>query len=146
MFKLKINNRILNQYDSFLMTALRLSIGIVFIWFGILKLLGFNPVYDLIFNSIMPDLAYGAGLFILGAAEAFIGVMIVVNRWLVFTHFILFFHLLGTFSTFIFGWGVIFDPYFPVLSLDGEFVVKNVVLSISGLVVLIHELKRSIKM
>ena len=133
---------VLAKYDNFLMSLLRWSIGIVFVWFGILKLLEFNPVFDLVFNSIMPSLAYGIGLSILGWAEVFIGLMLISNRFLFFTHIILLGHLLGTFSTFIFGWDVIFEPYFPVLSLDGEFVVKNIVLAISGLVVLIHELRK----
>ncbi len=35
-----------------------------------------------------------------------------------------------------------FDPYVPVLSFEGEFVIKNMTLAIAGLVVLVHEARR----
>lgn len=111
-------------------------------WFGILKILGYNPVFDLIYNSVIPALAHGHGLVILGVVEAFIGLMLFINRALLFTHCIVLFHLVGTFSTFIFGWHVVFSPQFPILSLDGEFVIKNMTLAIAGLVVLVHESRR----
>ncbi len=130
------------RYENILVTILRYTLALIFLWFGVLKILGYNPVFDLIYNSIMPALAHGNGLIILGIIEVFIGIMLVINRALLFTHCIVFFHLLGTFSTFIFGWEVIFYPRFPILSLDGEFVIKNITLAISGLVVLVHESRR----
>ena len=45
------------------------------------------------------------------------------------------------FLTFITGFGIVFQPYFPVLSLAGEFVIKNAVLAIAGLVTLLHQHK-----
>ena len=121
------------------MKVLRVVIGVVFIWFGALKILGYNPVFDLIYNSMAPFLASGVGLIVLGIVEVFIGAMLLSNRARFLTHLLLVLHLLGTFSTFIFGWHVIFDPYFPILTLAGEFVVKNFILVMSGLVVLIHK-------
>ena len=125
--------------ENFLVKVLRVVIGIVFIWFGALKVLGYNPVFDLIYNSMAPFLASGVGLIVLGIVEVFIGAMLLSNRARFLTHLLLVLHLLGTFSTFIFGWHVIFDPYFPILTLAGEFVVKNFILVMSGLVVLIHK-------
>ncbi|HEU0085741.1 MAG TPA: hypothetical protein VFQ59_02170 [Candidatus Paceibacterota bacterium] len=128
-----------NDYQKILVTILRISLALIFVWFGALKIFGYNPVFDLIHNSIMPFLADGYGLIGLGIFEVLIGLMLLSNRALLFTHFIVFFHLLGTFTTFIFGWDVVFSPYFPVLSLSGEFVIKNIVLAISGLMILVHE-------
>src|SRR3989344_550979 len=125
--------------ENFLLKVLRVVIGVVFIWFGALKILGYNPVFDLIYNSMAPFLASGVGLIVLGIVEVFIGAMLLSNRARFLTHLLLVLHLLGTFSTFIFGWHVIFDPYFPILTLAGEFVVKNFILVMSGLVVLIHK-------
>jgi putative oxidoreductase len=130
------------KYEDGLVTVLRFTIGIIFVWFGILKIGGYNPVFDLVNHSIAPFFAYGYGLLALGIFEFLIGVMILVNRALFFTHTLVFFHLLGTFSTFVFGWHVVFDPHFPILSLDGEFVIKNMTLAIAGLVVLVHESRR----
>ena len=130
------------RYENILMTLLRIVIAIVFVWFGALKILGYNPVFDLIHNSMAPFLAGGNGLIILGIVEIFIGLMLLTNRVLLFTHILLVLHLLGTFSTFIYGWDVIFDPHFPILSLAGEFVIKNMIIVMAGLVVLVHESKR----
>ena len=130
------------RYENVLVTILRFVIAFIFIWFGALKILGYNPVYDLIYNSMVPFLAVGTGLIALGAVEVFIGLMLLTNQALFFTHLLLVLHLLGTFSTFIYGWNIIFEPHFPILSLSGEFVIKNLVLVISGLVILVHESKR----
>lgn len=130
------------KYEDILIRYLRFSIGIVFIWFGGLKIAGYNPVFDLVYYSMAPFLAAGGGLMALGILEVVIGILLLANRLLIFTHTVLLLHLLGTFSTFIFGWHVVFTPFFPVLSLGGEFVVKNMTLAISGLLVLIHEQRK----
>lgn len=129
----------LRKYENILVTVLRLTLSIIFIWFGTLKVLGYNPVFDLVTNSLLPMLAAGWGLTALGIMEIFIGLMLLSNRALFFTHIILLVHLLGTFSTFVFGWDIVFSPHFPILSLSGEFVIKNITLVIAGLVVLAHE-------
>jgi uncharacterized membrane protein YkgB len=130
-----------NKYEDYLIKFLRLSIALIFIWFGFLKILGFNPVFELIYNSMLPWFSGGVGLLTLGILECVIGILLLVNRYILITHAILLLHLLGTFSTFIFGLHVVFHPYFPILSLEGEFVIKNMTLAISGLVVLVHEYK-----
>ncbi|MBM3256714.1 MAG: hypothetical protein FJY98_00055 [Candidatus Liptonbacteria bacterium] len=124
-----------------LVTILRWTLGIIFIWFGILKIAGFNPVFDLI-HSVTPFLASGTGLILLGSFEAGIGMLLLLNHFLFLTHLLLLGHLAGTFLTFIMGPEVIFSPYFPVLSLSGEFVVKNITLVMAGLLVLMHEVKK----
>ncbi len=120
-------------------TFLRLSLGIVFLWFGALKIAGYNPVYDLIANSMAPFLATAPWFTVLGIFEATIGILLISNKLVSITHVALFLHLIGTFSVFVFGWDMMFDPHFPVLNLQGEFVVKNLILVSSGLVVLSHE-------
>jgi putative oxidoreductase len=134
--------KFLVSHESLIFRILRISIAIVFIWFGALKIAGFNPVYDLIYYSMVPMFAAGTGLIALGIFETVLGLMLLTNRHLNVTHTLLVLHLLGTFSTFIFGWHVVFDPYFPVLSLAGEFVVKNTIIVMAGLVVLLHEARR----
>ena len=121
---------------------LRWSLAVVFIWFGALKVAGYNPVFDLIHNSMAPMLASGIGLTGLGIFECVIGLLLLCNRAILLAHLLLALHLLGTFSTFIFGWHIMFTPAFPILSLAGEFVVKNLTLVIAGLVVLVHESRR----
>ena len=128
----------MNNYKKLLIKLLRYSLAIIFIWFGLLKVFGYNPVYDLI-TSVTPFLAEGTGLQLLGAFETFIGLGLVIKRARLPIHILLVLHLAGTFLTFITAWNLIFNPGFPILSIAGEFVVKNLTLAIAGLVVLVYE-------
>lgn len=129
------------SYEDQLLVLLRWSLALIFIWFGLLKVAGYNPVSELV-SSVSPFLATGVGLVLLGSFETTVGVGLIVNRFRTLVHLLLVFHLIGTFLTFFTGLSVVFDPHFPILSLDGEFVVKNLVLATSGLLVLLHKSKR----
>mgnify|MGYP001606478885 CR=1 FL=1 len=130
----------MQNYRNRLNVALRISLGLVFLWFGALKLFGYNPVYELVYASF-PWFAHGLGNLILGAGEALIGLGLLTNVFPKFTHAVLLLHLAGTFTVFITGPELMFSPYFPVLTLSGEFVFKNVVLAMAGLVVLTQRKK-----
>lgn len=112
--------------------------GLVFFWFGALKLFGYNPVYEIVYASF-PWFAYGVGNLILGTGETLIGIGLLSNVFRNFTHTVLILHLAGTFITFITGPELMFQPNFPILTLEGEFVFKNLVLAFAGLVVLSHQ-------
>lgn len=126
------------QHNHTLINALRISLGLVFFWFGALKIIGYNPVYEIVYASF-PFLASGTGNVILGAVETLIGAGLLLNVFTLVTHSALILHLLGTFSVFLLGSDLMFNPYFPVLTLSGEFVFKNAVLVVAGLVVLGHK-------
>ena len=125
------------EYKDRLIIALRISLGLVFFWFGALKIFGYNPVYEIVYASF-PWFAYGAGNLILGIGETLIGLGLLTNIFRKLTHAVLILHLAGTFTVFITGPEIMFNPYFPMLTLAGEFVFKNIVLAVSGLVVLTH--------
>lgn len=116
---------------------LRVAIGIIFFWFGALKLAGYNPVYDIVYASV-PFLADGVGNLLLGGLETIIGFTLISNVFPRTTHAILILHLLGTFSVFITAPEIMFNPNFPFLTLAGEFIVKNLSLAMGGIVVILH--------
>ena len=121
--------------EKAVISALRLSLALIFIWFGALKIVGQNPVFDIVYGS-WPLLAHGAGLITLGVFEFIIGLGLLFNWFPTITHIALFGHLIGTFSVFFLAPEIAFDPYFPFLTLAGEFVFKNITLLIAGFVVL----------
>ncbi|MBI5732546.1 hypothetical protein HY967_01120 [Candidatus Jorgensenbacteria bacterium] len=127
----------LSNVENRLITGLRLSLGVVFVWFGALKIFGYNPVHDIVY-SVFPFLASGTGLISLGVLEFVIGAVLLLNFFRVPVHILLILHLLGTFLTFLAAPNLMFQPYFPVLTLAGEFVFKNTVLAMAGLVVFVH--------
>lgn len=125
------------------MTLLRVSIGVIFLWFGLLKMGGYDPVFDMV-GGTFPYFASSNGILILGIAESLIGVLLLANVFPVIVHGALIVHLVGTFFAFAATPNAMFAPQFPILTLAGEFMFKNITLAVSGILVLIHERRRSL--
>jgi len=119
------------RYAVFL---LRLSLAIVFFWFGVLKVANLSPVAGLLRASI-PFLADSPYLQILGIVEITIGTGLLFDRLTKQATALMVLHLLGTLSVLVIAPSVIFAPAFPVLTMAGEFVLKNVVLISAALVI-----------
>lgn len=119
---------------------LRIALGIVFFWFALLKLVGYNPVYDIVYASF-PILADGIGNLFLGGLELAIGVGLLCNIFPKTMHAVLILHLVGTFSVLLTAPQLMYSPHFPMLTLAGEFVVKNLVLAMSGVVVILYHMR-----
>jgi uncharacterized membrane protein YkgB len=112
---------------------LRLSLGIVYLWFGALKVMGVSPVIDLIRHSY-PVLATPALFVGLGLFEVALAVALISGLWKPWTAAATVCHMIGTFGVFVFSPQVAFAPHFPCLTITGEFVAKNVVLISAALV------------
>lgn len=114
---------------------LRVSLGAVFVWFGMLKILDESPVSDLVANTVYwvdPDWFVPA----LGAFEVTVGVLLLVGRLLRLTVLLFVAQMVGTFLTFFVLPDVTFRDGNPLLlTVEGEFVAKNLVLLSAGLVV-----------
>jgi uncharacterized membrane protein YphA (DoxX/SURF4 family) len=119
---------------------LRISIGIIFFWFGFLKFfpgaspaegLAVNTIEVISFNLLEPK----AILTILAVWESLIGVGLITGVLLRETLFLLFLQMLGTlFPIFIFPEEV-FTQFPYALTLEGQYIVKNLVLMSAGLVI-----------
>jgi putative oxidoreductase len=114
---------------------LRLSLASVFFWFGVLKVASVSPVIDLL-RAAIPFLAGSPYLQILGIVEIVIGAGLLVDRLARQATALMILHLLGTLSLIAIAPSVMFAPAFPVLTMAGEFVLKNVVLMSSALVIM----------
>ena len=120
----------------------RFSLAVVFFWFGILKVASVSPVAGLLRSSI-PFLANSPCLQLLGVVEMAIGIGLLVNRLTKTATLLMIFHLLGTFSVFLIAPHLMFAPTFPALTMDGEFVLKNIVLLSAALVIICSRTPRS---
>jgi len=121
--------------------ALRIAIGCVFIWFGTLKALGVSPVIDLI-QQTYTFLPIHLFVLTLGAWEILIGIGMISKRALRCTLILMCVHLTGTFTALLLAPSHFFLERIPfVLTADGEFVIKNMVLIAAGLVIGGHEIK-----
>lgn len=113
---------------------LRVSLGLVFIWFGALKLTNATPVGELVANTV-PFLPANVFVPALGLFEVLLGLGLLIGRRLEIVALLMVAHLSGTFLVLVTQPSVAFMHGNPLmLSMTGEFVVKNVVLISAGLV------------
>lgn len=119
---------------------LRWSIGLVFLWFGALKLVpGLSPADQLAtdtavaltFGLLSEDVAR-LGLSFL---EMTIGVGLLTGRFLRLTLLLLFGQMAGTFTPMILFPDLIWTSFPFGLTLEGQYIVKNGVLISAGFVI-----------
>ena len=120
--------------------TLRVGLGIVFLWFGALKFFpGLSPAEELATRTIT-QLTGGAvppsvSLPILAVWETLIGVGLLSGRFLRATLFLLAVQMAGTITPLFLFPGETFTafPYAPTL--EGQYIIKNVVLIGAAMVV-----------
>jgi uncharacterized membrane protein YkgB len=116
-------------------TTLRISLAVVFIWFGALKVFGVSPVVDLVASTVYwvdPDWFVPA----LGVVEVLVGMGLAARFGLRLVLLVLALQMLGTFLVFVLLPELTFQDGNPLkLTIEGEFVLKNLVLLASAMVV-----------
>jgi uncharacterized membrane protein YphA (DoxX/SURF4 family) len=119
---------------------LRVSLGIVFFWFGALKFFpGLSPAQDLAtktisiltFGSFPPNMS----IVVLATWECLIGFGLILGLFMRATLLLLFLQMLGTITPIFFFPHEVFThiPYAPTL--EGQYIIKNIVLISAGLVI-----------
>lgn len=113
--------------------ALRYSIAVMYIWFGALKPLGLSPAEDLV-TATLPMLSPETALLVIGLWEILIGICLAYKPLLRLGLVLLFLHLPGIFSPLILLPEVAFTQFPYGLTLEGQYVIKNVVILAVGIV------------
>ncbi len=119
---------------------LRFGMGIVFLWFGALKFFpGLSPASDLAVRTISV-LSFGLvpgsiSLILLATLETAIGLGFLTGRYLRVTLGLLVFQMVGTLTPLALfpAEAFIHFPYAPTL--EGQYIIKNLVLIGAGLVI-----------
>jgi len=120
---------------SYGVTFTRVSLGIVFIWFGTLKVLGTSPVAVLV-EQLFPWLPPSLSVPAIGVFEVALGIAFITKFALRITLALFWLHMAGTFLVPILRPDLSFLGGNPLyLTTVGEFVVKNLVLIAAGLVI-----------
>ncbi len=125
------------KYGVFL---LRISVGIVFFWFGVLKYFpGLSPATDLATKTI-DTLTFGIisgslALYILATLEVAIGIGLIFGVFLREVLLLLLFQMLGTITPLFLFTSEAFTqiPYAPTL--EGQYIIKNIVIVSAGIVI-----------
>jgi uncharacterized membrane protein YkgB len=116
------------------MSVLQLSLGVVFFWFGILKLVDLSPASELVRNTVYwwdPDWF----IPVLGVWEMIIGVCLVIRPLVRVAIPLLLIQMPGTMLPLVLLPEVCFTQFPFGLTLEGQYIVKNLVLVAAALVV-----------
>ena len=116
------------------MPFLRIGIGIIFIWFGLLKPLGLSPAAELLAKTVYwwtPEIVVPA----LGWWEVAIGVTFLIPKLTRVALALLALQMPGTFLPLVFLPEVCFTVFPWGLTLEGQYIVKNLVIIGAALVI-----------
>jgi uncharacterized membrane protein YkgB len=113
---------------------LRLGMGTVYIWFGALKFLGMSPAAALVVHT-MSWLPLPGFIHVLGLWEMAIGICFIYKPLLRMALILLFLHMPGTFLPILLLPGEVFRKFPFVLTLEGQYIVKNLVLIAAAVVI-----------
>jgi uncharacterized membrane protein YphA (DoxX/SURF4 family) len=119
--------------------ALRLSLAVIFIWFGILKPFGLSPAGPLVRATVgwMPLLSPDAWVAVIGWWEVGIGLTFLFHRTLRIAIALLALQMAGTLLPLVLLPHVTFQagyiPYVPTL--EGQYIIKNLLIISAALVV-----------
>ncbi len=136
----QLDKRITEWMAKYGPLLLRVSVGIVFLWFGFLKFFpGLSPAQELAGRTI-EILSFGlvkpvVSVPMLAALETIIGLGLIFGLALRAVLFMLFFQMLGTLTPLFLFPSEVFTrvPYAPTL--EGQYIIKNLVLISAALVI-----------
>ena len=113
---------------------MRIGLGIVFLWFGILKFFpGLSPAEELVRNTVYfvdPDMF----IPVLAGWETLIGIGLITGKAMRLTLLLLFLQMPGTAMPLVILPDVVWNVFPYGLTLEGQYIVKNLVLIGAGLV------------
>jgi uncharacterized membrane protein YkgB len=130
-----LDTRITHFMASYGITLLRISLGVVFFWFGALKLIpGASPA-EIMIRETLDFLPMNLFLPFLGVWEMAIGLGFISGRFMRATILLLFLQMPGTVSPALLRPDLVFVQFPFVLTLEGQYIVKNLVLISAALVI-----------
>ena len=130
-----LDDTISSAMERYGITVLRFALATVFIWFGVLKIIGRSPVEDLVADMVY-WLPADAFVRFLGVWEVIVGIGLLIPIALRITLLLFFVQMAGTFLVLLVGYDQSFQDGNPfLLTTIGEFVVKNLVLIAAGIVI-----------
>lgn len=119
---------------------LRISLGIIFFWFGFLKFFHGVSSAETIATKTISVLTFGliepsVSLIILAVWETLIGLGLLFNKFLREILFLLFLQMLGTITPLFFFPAETFKIFPFVPTLEGQYIIKNLILISAGLAI-----------
>lgn len=119
---------------------LRLSVGFLFLWYGILKFFPNVSSAENIATTTIEQLSFGIidgrlAMLVLAIWETLIGLGLVSGKFLRETLLLLFLQMIGTLTPLVLFPEVTFTIFPLVPTLEGQYIIKNLVLISAGIVI-----------
>lgn len=139
----RVDHWLIEQTRRHSLTWLRVALAVVFVWFGVLKIIGRSPVESLVAQTV-PWIPSAILVPTLGVIEVIIGVGLITLVAVRLVFLLFFLQMAGTFLLFVVHPSATFQEGNPfLLSTLGEFIVKNLVLMTAGIAVAAHSVPKA---
>ncbi len=132
--------RITNWMASKGILLLRISVGLIFIWFGVLKFFPSLSPAETLASDTISLLTFGlisgeTAMIILAAWETLIGLGLITGIMLRETLLLLFLQMAGTLLPLVLFPGLAFSIFPVVPTLEGQYIIKNLIIIAAGIVI-----------
>lgn len=135
----KLDQLALGFMERWGLVCLRISLAIIFIWFGILKPLGLSSVEAMVIATIswLPLLTDQQWVSVIGWWEVLIGVGFLFKKTIRMALVLLALQMGGTFMPLVMLPEVVYQPgYIPFgLTMEGQYIIKNLLVISAAMVV-----------
>ena len=123
----ELDMRIASAMKQWSIPLLRVSLAVVFIWFGALKVLDISPAADLVAATVY---VVSPEVFVpvLGVWEVLIGICLLYRPLIRVGIFLLFLQLPGTFLPLVLLPEVVYTTAPYALTVEGQYIIKNLVI------------------
>jgi len=135
----EIDRKISKFMERWGVLSVRISFGIIFIWFGILKPLGISSAESLVIATVpwLPIFNGEVWVNIIGWWEVLIGIAFLFRKTIRIAIALLALQMVGTFLPLILLPEITFQSgYFPFApTIEGQYIIKNLMIISAALVV-----------
>ena len=126
----------------------RIPLFIIFFWFGLLKVLKMSPATELIIDTVfwMPILTPEDWVIVIGYWEMAIGICFLNKKTTLIAVILMFLQMTGTFLPLVILPEITFqDSNFLLPTLEGQYIIKNIIIITAALIIGRSYLKLKLK-
>ena len=124
---------------------IRTPLFVIFFWFGLLKVIKLSPAQGLVIDTVywMPFLSPEGWVIVIGFWEMLIGLFFLTKKTTFYAMVLLFLQMSGTFMPLVLLPSITFqNSNYLLPTLEGQYIIKNIIIIASALVVGKHYLNQ----
>ena len=134
-----MNKKINHWVNGHALDMLRISIGVVYVWFGSLKFLPRLSPADQLAKDTIQLITFGlfsstTSIILLAIWETSLGILLIVGFWRRSVFFLLICHMVCTFVPLFFFVDLSFTTSPYAFTLVGQYIMKNIIIICAALV------------